>query len=246
MAQKLINLMPPARLCDRVVENFARGYSLSLNLAVGQVREEVYNDLDPTLVNLFSEVSMAAETFASRVSGLPYCEETFLGYKNWSDPIGTFVRLNMSRGGLGKTFATSKRLRGGRPGDENAWATRIKALPAIGQRLCGVRFQCGCGIELCRQLMWERSTFQYLDPPYMPSTRTSRAVYGAFEMSQAQHKLLALAANECRGPIMISGYRCVEYDEWYRRWRRVDFDMPNHSGQGATKQRRVESVWMNY
>ena len=29
-------------------------------------------------------------------------------------------------------------------------------------------------------------------------------------------------------------------------WRRVDFDLPNNASSKASKERKVESVWMNY
>ena len=44
----------------------------------------------------------------------------------------------------------------------------------------------------------------------------------------------------------ISGYRNVEYDRWLKDWRRFDFEMPNNSGQGKSKQRRTESFWINW
>ncbi len=46
--------------------------------------------------------------------------------------------------------------------------------------------------------------------------------------------------------IAISHYRHPLYDNMLEGWTRHDFDMPNHSGQGKTKERRTECLWTNY
>jgi len=48
------------------------------------------------------------------------------------------------------------------------------------------------------------------------------------------------------GPAAISGYRSEEYDRWLSDWRRFDFEMPNNAGQSRRKQRRTESLWVNW
>ncbi len=35
-------------------------------------------------------------------------------------------------------------------------------------------------------------------------------------------------------------------DRWLHDWRRHDFDMPNNAGQSKRKQRRTESLWINW
>jgi hypothetical protein len=42
----------------------------------------------------------------------------------------------------------------------------------------------------------------------------------------------------------LSGYPSALYEEELRGWRRHDIPMPNHSGQGKTKGKRVECVWV--
>jgi len=37
-----------------------------------------------------------------------------------------------------------------------------------------------------------------------------------------------------------------DYDRWLHDWRRHDFAMPNNAGQGRKKQRRIESLWVNW
>ena len=80
----------------------------------------------------------------------------------------------------------------------------------------------------------------------MPKTRTAKTAYGPFEMTPFQHFRLITALRAYAGPAAISGYRCDEYDRWLHDWRRFDFDMPNNAGQSKRKQRRRESLWINW
>lgn len=106
----------------------------------------------------------------------------------------------------------------------------------------------------CWWTVWEsRERIQrliYADPPYMPKTRTAKKAYGPFEMTSTHHFWLVSAVKAHGGPAAISGYRSPEYDRWLKDWRRIDFDMPNNSGQRLNKQgkkqRRTESLWINW
>ena len=80
----------------------------------------------------------------------------------------------------------------------------------------------------------------------MRKTRTAKEAYGPYEMTRLHHFWLIAALRAHSGPAAISGYRSHEYDRWLRGWRRVDFDMPNNAGQNRRKQRRTESLWINF
>jgi DNA adenine methylase len=187
------------------------------------------------LLHRLAELSYAAETFAwSLQSG------------DDDDPIERAVRFQvrnrMSRGGLGKEFAWSERLRGGQPGDLNGWMTILRELPRIAQRLASVELRCQDALEVIAELDGPDVLF-YLDPPYHHSTRTDRDSY-AYEMTDAGHRRLLDLVVRLRGMVAISGYANPLYDEALHGWRRVEFNMPNHAGQGKTKQRRVEVLWL--
>jgi DNA adenine methylase len=63
-------------------------------------------------------------------------------------------------------------------------------------------------------------------------------------MSEADHVRLLETIRRCRGMVAISGYRCPLYDRALAGWERVEWDMPNHAGQGRAKARRVEVLWL--
>jgi DNA adenine methylase len=154
------------------------------------------------------------------------------------------VRTRMSRGGLGRNFAWSDRLRGGRPGDVNAWETfKARGLRRVARRLQGVELLCADAVEMIRDHDGPDTLF-YLDPPYVHSTRTAPDAY-AFEMGDDRHRRLIEAVLSLKGMVAISGYANRLYEQALGDWDRAEFDMPNHAGQTRQKQRRVEVLWMN-
>lgn len=152
------------------------------------------------------------------------------------------VRNRMSRGGLGKDFAWSERLRGGQPGDRNGWETALDQLPAVRERIRHVEFRHGAALDLLAELDGPDVLF-YLDPPYLPAVRTAKAIYGDCEMTAEDHRQLLRRAIQLEGQVFLSGYRSALYEEALAGWSRDEFGMPNHSGQGRTKNRRIECLW---
>jgi site-specific DNA-adenine methylase len=230
-------------------------FGASVFLAMPRLEREVLGDINPDVCALWTVLgneSLAA-ALIDRLSCLPYNEAVFDGARSPSDgtlldnALRFLVRCRFSRGGLQKNFAWSQRERGGKPGDENAWDTfRSDELPRIIARARGVEVTG----EKCWWTVWEsREKVQRLifaDPPYHPRTRTAKEAYGPYEMTPLQHFWLVAALRAHSGPAAISGYRCAEYDRWLRDWRRFDFEMPNNAGQNRRKQRRTESLWINW
>ena len=85
----------------------------------------------------------------------------------------------------------------------------------------------------------------YCDPPYLHETRTVRDAYTyAYEMTRDEHAELLDVLAGCRGAVVLSGYPAPLYDARLADWTQVTFDMPNHSGQGQSKERRKEVLWI--
>jgi DNA adenine methylase len=233
------------------IEPFLGGGSVLLNKPPSPV--EVAGDTDADLMNFWAELQR--DLFDNRlladIRDLPYAEEIFsrakkaraLGNLPAHSNASTFLVANrFSRGGLGKDFAWSDRLRGGQPGDVNAWETIKAGMPRIGVRIMGVTFRTGPAVATIREFDAPDALI-YCDPPYLHSTRSVPDAY-RHEMTEAQHVELLETLLACRGAVYLSGYRSDLYDRMLAGWRRVEFDMPNHSGQGKAKQRRVECLWI--
>ncbi len=230
-------------------------FGASVFLGMPRFQREILGDINADVVQLWQTLAheRLSAVLAERLANVQYDEDTFEAAKKTRPEtpldasIQFVIRSRFSRGGLGKSFAWSTRTRGGKPGDENAWNTfREKSLPQIIERARGIEVV----QDACWWIVWESrrrvSRLIYADPPYMRETRTAKQAYGPFEMTRMQHFWLVSALKAHSGPAAISGYRCPDYDRWLRDWRRLDFDMPNNAGQGKRKQRRCDSMWINW
>jgi DNA adenine methylase len=248
LARRITALFPPH---DAYVEPFVGGGSVLLNKAPAAY--EMAGDLNPELIAFWRELR-DSPAFVDLLKEVPYDETTFETAGEWlkSDSrgcraIGFLVRNRFSRGGLGKDFAWSDRLRGGQPGDVNAWQTIQRELPAIVARIDQVAFQNRHALELVGyasglKAMGHRRVLIYCDPPYLHETRTAKDAY-AHEMTRGDHEQLLVALRDIDAKVFLSGYRSALYDEALSDWTRHEWELPNHSGQGKTKQRRVECLW---
>lgn len=82
-------------------------------------------------------------------------------------------------------------------------------------------------------------TFVYLDPPYLLSTRSSKARYN-FEISEQQHIELIELIKSKNCKFMISGYPSKLYDDLLADLKTVKFQSMTRGGL------RTEQLWWNY
>jgi DNA adenine methylase len=245
LASRIIPLLPPHR---EYVEPFAGGLSVLLNKP--RVPVEIAGDLDADLMAFYRALRDRPDELIPRLEAIPYTEESFAWARGQivdPDPIGRAARFlvknRFSRGGLGRDFAWSDRLRGGLPGDLNAWRTIVGVLPAIARRLGRVDLYHGHALDLIARHD-DVDTLLYLDPPYLARTRTAREVY-AHEMGDEDHLALLEAIVHARAMVAISGYDNPLYARALKGWERHEFEMPDHSGQNKVKRRRIEVLWLS-
>jgi DNA adenine methylase len=236
------------------VEPCCGGASVCLNKKRSRV-EEVINDIHPGLVAIFKALRDEPKEFVSRLRKIGYRQSSFLkALERCNEKLEDYVETGiveytirrMSRGGMKKAFAWSDRTRGGQPGDVNAWKTMLKQLPLIAQRLQGVRILNRDLIEILK--VWdEPNTLFYIDPPYLPSTRTkgSTEVYD-YEMSVDDHIKMLKTVMDLKGKVLLSGYSSTLYNKHLKGWRTSKRESANHSSQQKVKERRIEVLWANY
>lgn len=271
--KKQTKLRPPVKthggkyyLKDWIVENFPEGYekmtyiepmcagaSVFLNKSVSD--QEVINDLDKGLISIFKSLRDEPKEFIDRVKKIRYTERAFkMAQKKSEDGITDYVDhgvneymlRRMSRGGMKKSFAWSERTRGGKPGDVNSWETMIAELPLIVDRIKNATMLNVSVFDLFKS--WdEENVLWYLDPPYMPSTRSegSTNIY-QHEMSVEDHINLLTLIKNARGKVIISGYSAPLYNRTLKGWKVKKKNICNNSSQAKTKDKRVEVLWMNY
>lgn len=232
------------------VEGCGGGASVLLNKQPSKV--EVYNDYDPNIAGIVQELAAEdASEFIQALRDVPYTQERF----DWAvkeseagegmeQSVAELVRRRFSRGGLRQAFAWSDRLRGGQPGDVNAWETFKSSLDALHARLQNVEIRCQPVIELVKEYDSPETLF-YIDPPYLPATRSAPKTY-VREMSEQDHIELADALNYCEGKVVLSGYQSSLYCNLYKGWRLTAKPVKNHAGQNKDKQTRIECIWCNF
>jgi DNA adenine methylase len=247
LADWIIENLPPHRI---YLEPFGGAASVLLNKPPVEV--EAYNDLDLRITRLFRVLQHQGAEFVSRVRFIPYSQKEFedaatypAGATDLDKAICDFVRWRQSFGGKGMTWSyTTTRARGGMAGDVNGWWTAIDQLPAIIERLRRVQILHQPAFEAIRRFDGAETVI-YCDPPYLHETRdaNSRDVYGV-EMSEENHRELADLLNSCFGAVVLSGYPSPLYDQLYKSWRRVEFQIANHAAGGRTKARKTEVLWI--
>lgn len=262
LAKRINAMMPPH---THYCEPYCGGCSVLLEHEP-EGHSEVINDIDSDLVN-FWEVVKDRRTFEQlrfAVSMTPFSELSFnsayerlvnrehrltgLPEHNVTAAVDFFIVARMSRAGQQRDFATLSRTRTRRGMNEQAasWLTAIEGLPEVHARLQRVVITCRDAIGFIKQQDGPDTLF-YCDPPYLPATRTARAVY-RHEMSPEQHLELLEALQGIKGKFILSGYRSNLYDDWAteRGIGRVDFELPNHAAGGQTKRRMTECCWVNF
>jgi DNA adenine methylase len=261
-------LRPPVKwhggkryLCHRIiahfpdhhtyVEPFGGAASVLLNKPICPI--EVYNDLDERIARLFRVLRDHGEEFRQLLTLTQYSEVEFNKAK---EPANNeieqarrdFVRWRMSLGGRGDAFSfTLHRIRRGMADVVSGYLSLIDhQLPDIIERLRRVQIVCRPAIDVIRT--WDsKDTLIYCDPPYVHETRHegSREVYGV-ELFEDGHRELATALNACKAKVVLSGYSSPLYEELYRGWRSVQFDIANHAAGGRKKARKQEVLWLNW
>ena len=256
LAKQIIALMPPHR---HYVEPFFGGGAVLFRKNPEGI-SEVISDINGDLTNFFKVLQREKlfAKFARRMEATPFSraewEEAARRLREEPDAsrvsraIWFFILTRMSLAGRMASFTgiTKTRTRGGMNAEANAWLGAVAGLPDVHERLQRVLIETRPATELLRGHDVEACVL-YCDPPYPHTTRTAPAVYGRFEMSDADHRQFLKAARSVKhAHVLISGYRCEMYDRLLHDWHCTDFDVANHSAGGKTKARRGEVVWTNY
>jgi DNA adenine methylase len=221
---------------------------------------EVYNDRWGEIVSIFGvlrDPELAAE-LKRRLELTPFARDEFAkideaSFQAEADPVER-ARLLIYRSfsGFGSnahalTRKTGFRGTSNRSGTTPAhdWANYPACIDAFVDRLRGVVIENRDAAVVMAQHDGP-DALHYVDPPYVHSTRSMSNPYDleyggyAFEMTDAEHEVLAESLRGLEGMVVLSGYRSALYDEIFHDWRRVDC---RAMADGARE--RSESLWLN-
>jgi DNA adenine methylase len=219
---------------------------------------EVYNDLDDWVVNLFRV--LRDEALASRLIAhlrlTPFARTEFDAVREIGeaadDPVELARRLvirsfmgfgSNAHNGRSTGFRANTSRLGTTPAED--WANYPDALPAFIERLRGVIVEHRDAIAVMAAHD-SAETLHYVDPPYVPETRSPGNKYDLkyrryrHDMDNAGHVRLIEELRRLEGCVALSGYACPLYDEHLNDWRRV---ATTAHADGARP--RTEVLWLN-
>ena len=248
LATWILEHLPPHHT---YVEPFGGGGSVLL--LKERVYAEVYNDLDNDVVNLFQVARDRGPELRRALELTPFARAEFeASYEGSTDPLERARRMVVRAfQGFGSAAACGEksgfRSTSSRSGTTPAmdWRNYPEALAAITTRLQGVVIENRDAKAVMAQHDRER-TLHYVDPPYVHSTRSSVVNHNSHgksyrhEMSDDEHRELALFLRGLRGMVVLSGYPSPLYDDLFADWHRVD---RLALADGARP--RVECLWFN-
>lgn len=248
LAPWIISHMPPHRI---YVEPF--GGAASVLMRKPRSYADVYNELDPEIVNVFRVLRCAdqAARLLCMLIDTPFAREEFeISYEPSDDAVEqarrTLVRSFMGFGSAAASGAkTGFRANSSRSGTTPAmdWRHIGDALPFWCDRLRGVVIENREAAEVMLQHDTQQ-TLHFVDPPYVFETRSMANPYCKkgyrHEMTDADHCELSTLLQGLKGMVMLCGYRCDLYDGLYAGWERLEC---NALADGARP--RVECLWFN-
>ena len=240
----------PAHRC--YVEPF--GGAASVLLRKPRTYAEIYNDLDGDVVNLFRVLrSDRAGDLVEALRLTPFARAEFqAAYEPDEDAVEKarrlIVRSFMGHGSDAPHNNSGFRANSNKSGTTPAhdWINYPDALAAIVERLAGVVIERRDAADVMAQHDGP-DTLHYVDPPYMPETRSAKSRKGglryhayAHEMTAGDHERLLDVLTDLRGAVVLSGYPSALYDGALSGWERVE---KAALADGAKP--RTEVLWIN-
>jgi len=266
LADWIIDLMPRHL---HYVEPFGGGLAVLLaknpfdprhqwgNKSFERGTSEVVNDLNQGLMNFWKAMQSekAFHQFKRIVEAIPFSQSQWKKADVRMTPpneldvtaaVAFFVRCRQSRAGGFKTFAPLTRRRTRRCMNEqaSAWLNCVEGLAHVHERLKRVVVLCDNALKIIRQQDSKQALF-YLDPPYVHHTRSITDAY-QHEMDESDHAELLETVQQCKGRVMLSGYRNRLYDQALREWNRHDRQIDNKISGSGSKRIMTESLWCNF
>lgn len=231
------------------------GGAASITLRKDRAYNEIVNDLDDDLVNLYRVLrSPDADQLIRHLALTPYAlTEYRAAFEPTDCPVERarrlVVRSHMSHGSNGARVDRPLGFRRDGPsGSTNVageWADFPDALRLIVERFRGVNITQRPALDLIADYETPDALI-YLDPPYVPETRSSKARSGegyhayTHEMSLDDHAAMLAQIATHPAMIILSGYPNPMYDAALPGWRRVEIEARAHRNSP-----RREALWLN-
>lgn len=231
------------------VEVFGGSGALLLNKNPSPV--ETYNDLDSEIVNFFKVLRENQDEFVRILTFTPYSREEFARACDYQEVTNNverarlfYIRTCQSMNAQpNPNFTSWCVINNSKDNKPLYWHNKIKKINEVAERFKLVQIENKPALEIIKKYDSD-TTFFYVDPPYILSTRNVKNMY-KFEMTDEKHIELSSILQNIKGQAIISGYNCDLYTELYDNWDRFDAPIKKISSS-SRKTDRQESIWLNY
>jgi DNA adenine methylase len=230
---------------DCYVEPYSGSAAIFLRKSPSKI--EVLNDISDDVVNFYQVLRDRTDEFVRAIELTPYSRREYtLSYEQAEDAFERarrfYIRCWMGFGasdGVRTGWRFQKNVNRG-TNIPNEWS-RTKGLWFAAHELKHAIIESRPAVQVIQQYDTPRSFF-YIDPPYVLKSRSGgvgRKRY-TFEMSDADHRQLAVALNNIQGTAIVSGYASALYDELFAGWKTYSkTTTTNGSGQAE------ECIWIH-
>jgi DNA adenine methylase len=248
LAKRIIDLMPEH---ERYIEVFGGGAAVLF--AKPPSLQEVYNDVDSGLVNLFRVLRDGRKTrqLQRKLMRTPYSREEWAAFRETAYEVEGDVEA------AHRWFSVARMSFAGRWG--SSWGFTVsgahkgmakcvctyreagKLLTAATERMQGVIVEHDDWRKILTRFDGPEALF-YLDPPYVPETRKGGEY--RHELTTDDHVELVERLLALKGKALLSGYRSPVYAPLERAgWKRIDWQVLLLADKRAKREARTESLW---
>lgn len=249
LVPQLLSLIPEHKTYCEVF-----GGGAALLFAKAPVRNEVYNDLEGEVVNLFRVLRdrATADQLIESLRLTPYAYDEYQQVRYAApvdDPVEKarryFILTQQSFVHQYKGSWAGSRTKGFALTFRNA----VEHLNDCVGRLRAVILENRHFREVIPKYDSERALF-YCDPPYEWGSRVRTGNYKC-EMTDAEHDELLNLLKNVKGRVILSGYHSPRYDTALKDWTCREYERSCRAtvisrGKIVTKSRRIECVWTNF
>lgn len=228
------------------VEPFSGGAAVFFRKTPSSV--EVLNDLNGDVINFFSVLRSRAEELIRSIQLTPYSRQE---YKNSFEPSDEpiekarrfYVRLWQGFGGSlfedtsWRYQTNSKR---GTSFVDVDW-NETDHLWQAAKRLKMAQIENDDAFRVIQRFDTDGTLF-YVDPPYLPATRSPRRAEAMYshELDESAHIELAKVLTAVQGMVVLSGYPSDLYHDLYSGWRYLE-----RSATTNGNSTRIEGLWLS-
>ncbi len=219
----------------------AFGGSAAILLKKPRSGREIINDLDSEIFNLYKVIRDSGNDLKELLKKTPFGREEFeLSFQPSNEDIERARRLCVrAYFGIGNSAHHKTGMRIGTASHNctaKSWVNYADSLDEIIERFRGVFIENGDYRELLRRYDTPETLF-YLDPPYMPSTRTFPTNY-KHDWKEEDHVEFLLNVSNLKGMAILSGYDHPSYDAL--GWKKVSKEMKSQKDA-----KKLEVLWIS-